>query len=144
VRLDGSAGDVADVLDRHLDHSSNQEHSRASVAAAHSVRIDALRLYRKILRYSVLFDWPDERGELWKDKLRRNARLEFEASRLVQDAETTARLLVTGHQAVDQVFERYLSKRRALEEAGQLPRQLSNPYAGDEDMLHPASDTVKK
>jgi hypothetical protein len=126
VKFDGSAEDVADLMDRHVDQSG-QKHPKPSVAEAHNIRMHALRLYRKILRYSLLFNWPDEHGELWRDKLRRNARQEFEASRLLHDAETIVRLLVTGQQAVDEVLERFLSKRSALEKEGQGGNRASYP-----------------
>ena len=41
---------------------------------------ESLRLYRDILRASRHFTWPNEKGELWRDVLRRESRKEFEAA----------------------------------------------------------------
>ena len=138
VQFDGTAEDISDVLDRHT-QKCNSTPSREQPP---STRTEALHLYRKILRCTLLFDWPDEVGELWRDRLRRSARQEFEASRLGQDAQLIARQLITSERAVDQLLERFLAKRRALEEAGQLPRFLTNPYAAQHDLLHPQHPTA--
>lgn len=134
VQFDATGDDVSDVLDRH----TQKQDSTASRAPPPSTRTEALHLYRKIMRCTLLFDWPDEKGELWRVKLRRSARQEFEASRFGQDAELIARQLITSERAVDELLQRFLAKRRALEEAGQLPRYLTNPYAAQQDLLYPA------
>eukprot|EP00892_Ulva_mutabilis_P011012 jgi/Ulvmu1/8283/UM041_0095.1 len=79
-----------------------------------STRKDALQLYRTILKYSALFDWHDEHGVMWRDKLRASARKEFEAARAETDPEVITRLLITSREAVDQVAQKFIQKREAL------------------------------
>ena len=61
-----------------------------------------------------LFDWPDDQGLLWRDKLRVSARQEFEAARHLNDPEAIAKLLINGRQAVDQIMSKFLEKRESL------------------------------
>ena len=122
VTLDGTADDVADIFERNLAGPQQQHSHHVS-----TTRSEALSLYRKIQRYTLLFDWPDEHGQLWRDKLRRSAREEFEAAKFERDPLIVTRLLLTSDQAVEQVMEKFLQKRRQLEEAGQLPRRITSP-----------------
>jgi Complex 1 protein (LYR family) len=69
--------------------------------------VEALRLYRDILRASRLFHWPNERGEPWSRVLRTNARKEFEQARFERDPELCARLLVVGRDSLNQTIDRY-------------------------------------
>lgn len=131
VRLDANAEDVAELMDRHLQKGSDRQSGQAIVG---STRRDALHLYRKIQRYTLLFDWADDTGELWRDKLRRSAREEFEAARFEKDPRVTTQLLLTSSEAVEQLMERFVRKRRELEEAGKLPKRLTNPYAKHYDL----------
>lgn len=39
------------------------------------------------MRITALFDWPDDKGQLWRDILRKSARQEFEAARYERDPE---------------------------------------------------------
>lgn len=107
VKFDATSEDVADLLDRHLAPGESKVTQAGSLL---STRADALSLYRMIWRYTILFDWPDDEGVIWRDKLRLSARQEFEASRHVSDPESVARLLVNGRQAVNQVMDRFLQK----------------------------------
>jgi Complex 1 protein (LYR family) len=111
------------MLDRYV--TPNQATSSAGPRQVVSTRRDALHLYRQIYRYTSLFDWRDDKGELWRDKLRRSARDEFEASKLIMDAGETTKLLLNSREAVDQVVQRFLDKRRQLEREGSLPRRLT-------------------
>ena len=130
VRLDANADDVAELFEKHL-HPGGGKRGQPVIS---STRRDALHLYRKIHRYTFLFDWPDETGELWRDKLRRSARQEFEAARFEKDPEVVTRLLLTSSQAVEELMERFVKQRRKLEEAGELPKRLTNPYAKHYDL----------
>jgi hypothetical protein len=76
---------------------------------------DALSLYRTICRYTILFDWQDDNGMLWRDKLRMSARQEFEAARHVKEPETVTKMLINGRQAVSQVMTKFLQKRDSLQ-----------------------------
>ena len=125
VKLDATSDDVADLFDRHL---GQQQPGSGQTKGIASTRSEALHLYRKIQRYTALFDWPDENGELWRDKLRASARQEFEAARYEQDPQVVAKLLFTTSEAVEQIMVRFLKKRKQLEEEGKVPRRLGNPY----------------
>lgn len=110
IKYDATADDVSDLFDRHVARDGQAKGRPAIV----STRLDALHLYRTICRYSILFDWSDEHGVLWRDKLRSSARKEFEAARHVKDPEVIAKLLINGRDAVDQVMTRFLEKREKL------------------------------
>lgn len=86
-----------------------------------STRTHALQLYRKIIRYLGLFDWKDELGLVWRDKLIASARSVFYAARSEQDPEVIARLIFTSREAVDQVIAKLLEKRETLQTQGPLP-----------------------
>lgn len=122
VKLDASADDVAELFQKHLQEGKLGESKLVNTNK------DALHLYRKIQRYTLLFDWPDEHGELWRDKLRRSARHEFEMSRMEMSPANVAKMLLTGSQAVEDIMQRFVKKRAELEEQGKLPRRLTNPY----------------
>lgn len=112
VKFDATSEDVADLLDRHLAPGESKIKQGGSVV---STRADALQLYRTICRYTILFDWPDDQGMLWRDKLRTSARQEFEAARHVSDPEAIAKLLINGRQAVDQIMTKFLQKHHSLQ-----------------------------
>lgn len=67
-----------------------------------------------MLRASLLFVWRDERGDTWRDVIRRSARGEFEAARGATDGEEVTRLLLGGRAALDDALARFLAKRRAV------------------------------
>lgn len=71
------------------------------------VNVEALRLYRDIIRSSRAFTWPNEKGELWRDVLRREARKEFEAASVESDPLIVARLLVVGRDCLNQTQEKF-------------------------------------
>jgi hypothetical protein len=71
-------------------------------------RREALSLYREILRTAKHFHWADEKsGEPWNQRLRQQARKEFEEARQETDPLIVARLLVTGRDCVQQVQNRF-------------------------------------
>lgn len=76
--------------------------------------VEALRLYRDILRECRHYDWPDDKGRLWRDVLKSAAREEFEQARFEQDPEIIARLLVVGRDALMQTQERFAAQRHKL------------------------------
>ena len=36
--------------------------------------IEVIRLYREVFKFSAKFDWNNEKGERWKDIIRKSAR----------------------------------------------------------------------
>ena len=74
------------------------------------------------MRITALFDWPNEHGMLWRDVLRKSAREEFEQARYEQDPEIVNRLLVVGRDAVHQVAEKFIEKRKDMRGGGTNPR----------------------
>lgn len=131
VKFDGDADDVDDLLDRHLEKGPKRKDSPEAHSLIRTNHREALSLYRTIYRYTLLFDWPDDLGVLWRDKLRESARKEFEAAKEETDPEILTRLLITSREGVERVMLRFLEKRKELVDAGKLkPRSLANPYEG--------------
>lgn len=112
VKFDATSEDVADLLDRRLAPGESKIKQGGNLL---STRTDALSLYRTICRYTILFNWPDDQGMPWRDKLRTSARHEFEAARHVNDPEVVTKLLINGRQAVDQIMTKFLQKRDSLQ-----------------------------
>jgi hypothetical protein len=78
-----------------------------AVAKFSSHRTEALSLYREILRTAKHFHWTDENGLPWNQRLRKQARQEFEASKEEADPLILARLLVTGRDCVEQIQHKF-------------------------------------
>ena len=75
---------------------------------ARTRRREALSLYREILRTAKHFHWADEKtGQPWNKLLKDQARKEFEEARHEKDPLIIARLLVTGHDCVQQVQNKF-------------------------------------
>ena len=74
------------------------KHLKSSITNA-----EALSLYREILRTAKAFHWCDENGTPWRNKLRAEARKEFESSREEKDPLLIARMIVTGRECVREV-----------------------------------------
>lgn len=72
-----------------------------------NTRKEAISLYREILRTAKAFHWCDESGEPWSDRLKAEARKEYEASKEEKDPLIIARMLVTGRDCVQQVQNRF-------------------------------------
>lgn len=83
----------------------------AKTAAKHfksgTSRRETLSLYREILRTCKAFHWCDDKGHPWNQKLRIEARKEFEASREETDPLIIARMLVTGRDCVQQIQQKF-------------------------------------
>jgi Complex 1 protein (LYR family) len=75
---------------------------------------EGVRLYRDILRACRFFNYPNQKGELWSDVLRANARKEFEQARYERDPEMIARLLMVGRDALNQTMEKYHAKAKSI------------------------------
>lgn len=76
---------------------------------------ESLRLYRDILRACRPFVWKNEKGILWRDVLRENARKEFEQSKLERDPLLVTRLLFVGRDCLNQTNESLLKAKKAME-----------------------------
>ena len=68
---------------------------------------EALSLYREILRTCKHFHWTDDQRQPWNERLRLQARKEFDESRNETDPLVLARLLVTGRDCVQQVQNKF-------------------------------------
>mmetsp|Transcript_14626 Transcript_14626/g.31715 ORF Transcript_14626/g.31715 Transcript_14626/m.31715 type:complete len:112 (-) Transcript_14626:1523-1858(-) len=83
----------------------------ASSAARHfksgTSRREALSLYREILRTCKAFHWCDEKGIPWNQRLKAEARKEFQASKEETDPLIIARMLVTGRDCVQQIQQKF-------------------------------------
>lgn len=103
---------IDELIDRHVTKSKPSEEDDLQIRQRlTSNRREALSLYRDIIRASRYFTWPNNRGELWRDVLRENARKEFEEARFEKDPEIITRLLIGGRDAVqaavDKLVETY-------------------------------------
>mmetsp|Transcript_7498 Transcript_7498/g.31030 ORF Transcript_7498/g.31030 Transcript_7498/m.31030 type:complete len:94 (-) Transcript_7498:104-385(-) len=78
--------------------------------------VEAIRLYRDILRTCKHFHWCNEHGEPWNQVLRRNARKEFEEARHERDPLLVARLLVVGRQCLDDAQRKFDTAQRKIVE----------------------------
>eukprot|EP00978_Attheya_sp_CCMP212_P003958 scaffold8420_cov48-Attheya_sp.AAC.3 len=78
-----------------------------------TTRKESLSLYREILRTTKVFHWCDETGQPWSQRLRAEARKEFEASREETDPLILARMLVTGRDCVQQIQIKFNEADRA-------------------------------
>lgn len=80
------------------------------------VNIEAIRLYRDILRTSRMFTWNNEKNELWSKVLKQNARKEFEQARYESDPMVVTRLLVVGRDALNQTNEKLIQTATSIKD----------------------------
>lgn len=78
------------------------------------VNLESIRLYRDILRVSKKFFWKNEKGEVWADILKKNARKEFEEARNERDPLIIVRLLFVGRDCLDQSKLKWESAAAAM------------------------------
>lgn len=71
---------------------------------------ESLLLYRQVLKFSREFNWMDERGTGWSEKIRRSARSEFEAARNEKDPFLIGQMIVTSKDAISKVREKLIKK----------------------------------
>jgi hypothetical protein len=81
--------------------------NRAAASRFDSHRAEAISLYREIFRTAKHFHWCDENGLPWNQRLQKQARQEFEASKEETDPLILARLLVTGRDCVQQIQQKF-------------------------------------
>jgi Complex 1 protein (LYR family) len=87
--------------------SSNESSNNNRHLSNQTRRREALSLYREILRTCKHFHWTDELRQPWNERLRQQARKEFDESRHETDPLVLARLLVTGRDCVQQVQNKF-------------------------------------
>ncbi|CAN6443921.1 unnamed protein product [Victoria cruziana] len=107
---------IDELLDRHLKKKEKEEEESIITKRQRLTinRREALGLYRDIIRASRFFLWPNDRGILWRDILRENARREFEEARHETDAEIITRLLIGGRDALDSALEKLVQKHKLM------------------------------
>ncbi|KAK6939019.1 Complex 1 LYR protein domain [Dillenia turbinata] len=109
---------VEELLDRHLVKNEkkksygHEEDELLTRRRLTSTRLEALSLYRDIIRATRFFMWTDARGNLWRDVLRANARREFEEARFEKDPEVVTRLLIGGREAVQSALDKLVEKQK--------------------------------
>ena len=93
----------------HAPHHHNTGHPKtaAKYFKSGTSRREALSLYREILRTCKAFHWCDDNGVPWNQRLRNEARKEFEASKEETDPLIIARMLVTGRDCVQQIQHKF-------------------------------------
>ena len=57
--------------------------------------VEVIRLYREVYKYAAKFDWCNEKGEVWRDIIRKSARREFDLSREEHDPFLVMKMMVT-------------------------------------------------
>lgn len=72
--------------------------------------IEALRLYRDVIKFSRQFTWTDKRGVPWFLILRQSARQEFELSRQEHDPVKLGQMLITGRDALMKAQSKFVKK----------------------------------
>mgnify|MGYP000330187969 CR=1 FL=1 len=77
--------------------------------------VEALRLYREIIRTTRFFNWKNERGDDWGQVLRQNARQEFDQARHETDPAVIAKMIYVGWDCVTQTKEKFAAKVTSME-----------------------------
>eukprot|EP00742_Colponemidia_sp_Colp-10_P012631 GILJ01014214.1.p1 GENE.GILJ01014214.1~~GILJ01014214.1.p1 ORF type:complete len:103 (-),score=9.42 GILJ01014214.1:181-489(-) len=85
--------------------------------------VEALRLYRDILRACRKFTWANEQGEPWGEVIKKSTRAEFEAARNETDPVLIARSLVVGRDCLMQLEEKMAATERKMFEHIQNTRR---------------------
>lgn len=98
-----------------------------SIPDTRGSNLEAIRLYRDIVRECRDYNWLDDKGRRWGDVLRESAREEFEQARYERDPEINARLLVVGRDALMQVQERFAHKKHALDQEIAAGHPIGHP-----------------
>ncbi|KAK9112450.1 hypothetical protein Scep_019969 [Stephania cephalantha] len=116
---------VEELLERHVvkkEKSYNSDEDEISAdQCLTSTRREALSLYRDVIRATRFFSWPNDRGVLWRDILRENARKEFETARFEKDYKIITRLLIGGRDSVQTALDKLVEKHK---------QQMAQGHAG--------------
>jgi hypothetical protein len=83
--------------------------------------IEVLRLYREVYKFTYKFDWCNEKGELWRDVLRKSARREFDLSKDENDYIHVMKMMVTTRECMvdlqEKIFETHMRLVRNVDES---------------------------
>mmetsp|Transcript_11771 Transcript_11771/g.18087 ORF Transcript_11771/g.18087 Transcript_11771/m.18087 type:complete len:100 (+) Transcript_11771:32-331(+) len=90
------------------------------------MNMEAIRLYREIIRTANRFYWCNEQGESWSRVLRENARKEFEQAREEKDPLIIARLLVVGRDCLMETQFKFDQTEKKIREKVERTR---NPHS---------------
>ncbi|GLJ08553.1 hypothetical protein SUGI_0091210 [Cryptomeria japonica] len=120
--LNNGPDSVEELFERHVEKPKKRKDEDEDLARQRltSTRREALALYREIFRATRFFVWSNEKGVLWRDILRANARQEFEDARYEKDPEIIARLLVGGRDAVHAAIDKAVEKYKGIVEKQKL------------------------
>ncbi|KAL0491318.1 hypothetical protein AKO1_009927 [Acrasis kona] len=100
-------------------------------------RIEALKLYREVLRTCRMFTWSDENGRPWGLTIKNSARTEFEMSKQEKDPYVLAQSLINARMALDELQERYKKKQEQVND-----NSSPNPGAPTSSPLNKTSSTA--
>ena len=90
------------------------------------VNVEALRLYRDILRACRHVTWNNEKGEPWAEILKRSARIEFEQARDERDPLLVARMIVVARHSLEQFQQKFTETANQIKDNVEKTR---NPNA---------------
>ncbi|KAF0972466.1 hypothetical protein FDP41_009369 [Naegleria fowleri] len=87
-------------------------------------RLETLKLYKEVLKFSKLFTWQDENGVMWGDLIKLSARQEIEASREEKDPQILAQALVNARMALDEMQEKFHAQQQKVQQ--QFTQHVNN------------------
>lgn len=80
---------------------------------------EGIRQYREILKFSNEFYWTNERGQVWRDIIRKSARHEFNISRNEEDPMIQYKMMITTRDSMsktkEMLIEEYFKQNKAME-----------------------------
>lgn len=76
--------------------------------------LEVLRLYRDVLKSTSGFFWFNERGECWRDVLRKSARREFDNSKYETDPVLLMKMMLTTREAIAKVQQQIFETQQRL------------------------------
>ncbi|EFC50663.1 predicted protein [Naegleria gruberi] len=87
-------------------------------------RMETLKLYKEVLKFSKLFTWQDESGVMWGDMIKLSARQEIESSKEEKDPQILAQALVNARMALDEIQEKYHQQQLKVQQ--QFTNHINN------------------
>lgn len=69
-------------------------------------------MYREVLKTTSGFFWFNEKGECWRDVLRKSARREFDNSKYETDPVLLMKMMVTTREAIAKVQEQMMNTQK--------------------------------
>lgn len=77
---------------------------------------EVLKLYRDVLKFTTEFYWKNEKGEVWRDVLRKSARKEFEEARHEKDIHYLNKMMVTTRESMEVLREKLINEYKKGDE----------------------------